>query len=236
MAERILLIEDEKGLQMSIEDNLKNEGFEVTIRGEGISGMEEALKGDWDLMLLDIMLPGKDGFEICREVRRKNITSPIIMLTARTLTMDKVHGLDSGADDYISKPFELAELLARIKAGLRRGKLREDHAPEFFKFGEFELDRKTAVLTRKKKKISLHTREYLLLKYLTENVNRVIHRNELLDQVWGYDSVTTTRTVDVHIAGLRKKLGDSDENRHILTVRGLGYRFIREPEKEKTPV
>ena len=231
MEKTILLIEDEPGLQMSIEDNLKDEGYSVLIRGDGISGEETALNEKWDLMLLDIMLPGKDGFEICKSVRKKGIKSPVIMLTARNLVMDKVMGLNIGADDYIAKPFDVDELLARINAIFRRGGYMnpEDNA-NVESFGDFFLNIITAELTQKTesgpRKIHLNTREYLLLKYLTENRNRVIHRNELLDQVWGYDSVATTRTVDVHVAWLRKKLGEQKEHKHLMTARGLGYKFI----------
>ncbi|MBI9101536.1 MAG: response regulator transcription factor [Spirochaetales bacterium] len=226
MMKKVLLIEDEPGLQMSIEDNLKAAGYAVTICGDGITGESTAFMEEWDLMLLDIMLPGKDGFEICRSVRKKGIKNPIIMLTARSLVMDKVMGLNIGADDYISKPFDIDELIARINAVFRRGRYTESGISNGnISFGKFILNTETATLITGKENIHLNTREYLLLKFFAENRNRVVHRNELLDQVWGYDSVATTRTVDVHVAWLRKKLGEQKENHHITTVRGLGYRF-----------
>lgn len=226
MSKEILIIEDEPGLQISLEDNLVNEGYRVTIRSEGISGEQAALEGSWDLILLDIMLPGKDGFDVCKNLRLQGIKTPIIMLTARTLVMDRVMGLNLGADDYISKPFDIQELLARVNALLRRGEYRSGKEDDpRIAFGDFILDRERALLEKKGKMIPLGTREYLLLKYFAENPNRVIDRNELLDKVWDYESVATTRTVDVHVAWLRRKLGEQKENRHILTARGLGYRF-----------
>ncbi len=226
---RILVIEDEPGIQMILEDNLKNEGFEVSIQGDGISGEKIALETTWDLILLDIMLPGKNGLEICQNIRKNKIDTPIIMLTARSLIMDKVTGLNLGADDYISKPFDIMELLARINALLRRENYK--YVEKSYKpvvFGNFVLNTQMATLSKEEKSIKLSTREYLLLQYLLENPNKVIPRNELLDKVWGYDSIATTRTVDVHVGWLRKKLGEQKIHKHIITVRGLGYRFSLE--------
>jgi len=222
---RILVIEDEPGLQMSLEDNLIDEGFEASVRADGISGEAAAMETEWDCIILDVMLPGKNGFDVCRYLRQKGKKTPILMLTARTLVMDRVMGLELGADDYLMKPFDNLELVARIKALLRRGEYRGKVPAPQFKFGDFLLDTKQAQLTKNEMPIALHTREYLLLQYLCRNANRLISRDELLDHVWGYDSVATTRTVDVHIGWLRKKLEEQREHRHILTLRGLGYRF-----------
>ena len=226
---KILVIEDEPGIQMTLEDNLRNEGYEVSIQGNGISGEKVALETPWDLILLDIMLPGKNGLEICQNIRQSKIDTPIVMLTARSLIMDKVTGLNLGADDYISKPFDIMELLARINALLRREdykNIENSYTPTTF--GSFTLNTQMATLNKGKKRIKLSTREYLLLQYFVENPNLVISRDELLDKVWGYDSVATTRTVDVHVGWLRKKLGEQNMHKHIITVRGLGYRFSLE--------
>jgi len=226
MNKKMLIIEDEQGLQLTLDDIFTADGFDTMVVGDGINGEKEAIDGSWDIILLDVMLPGKDGFEICKAIRKKRLTTPILMLTARNLVMDRIMGLDFGADDYLMKPFDLKELMARVNALLRRGQYnKEDLKPQKAYFGEFNLDLSLVQLTKGKVKIPLNTREFLLLQYLCTHPNRVINRNELLNQVWGYDSVATTRTVDVHVGWLRKKLGEQAENRHIITVRGLGYRF-----------
>jgi len=224
---RILIVEDEPGLIMTLEDNLTVRGYRVEFRTEGIGGESAAVSEEWDLIILDIMLPGKDGFEICRAVRKAGVTTPVLMLTARSLVMDRVMGLNLGADDFLAKPFDMGELLARIQALLRRRDLsyREEQEDTVYSFGEFTLNRGTNELFRGDRRIELNTQEYQLLLYFLRNPERVIHRNELLDRVWGYDSVATTRTIDVHVAWLRKKLGEQEAPRHLLTLRGRGYRF-----------
>lgn len=235
---RILIIEDEKGLVMSLEDLLRSEGYYTQGRYDGKSGEAAVLAytdsgEEWDLIILDIMLPGKDGFQVCRDLRDEGVTTPVLMLTARDTNLDTVTGLRSGADDYLSKPFDSNVLLARIHALLRRAELSEQNnssrkapeIPEEITFGDFLLHPGLKECRRGKELIFLNAQEYRLLEYLAGHPNRVVSRNELLDEVWGYDSVASTRTVDVHIARLRKKLGEEKEPRHIHTLRGHGYRF-----------
>jgi DNA-binding response OmpR family regulator len=174
------------------------------------------------------MLPERDGFQVCKNLRDSGVSTPILMLTARSTTLDTVTGLRSGADDYLRKPFEMQELLARVLALLRRaqaGGRGSKAEPEVIRFGEFALNIRREELLRGSEPIPLNTQEYRLLKFFAENPQRVINRYELLDEVWGYGSVTTTRTVDVHVAWLRQKLGERSRPRHLITVRGRGYRF-----------
>lgn len=235
MAEQLLLIEDEPGLQMTLEDRLSTEGYGVTIRSDGLSGEEEARRGGWDLILLDVMLPGRDGFGVCRNLRKSGITTPILMLTARNTPLDTVTGLREGADDYLAKPFDMGVLLARIEALLRRAAPAPPDvrgaAPSretVIRFGPFTLDRERGILLEENREVALNAREYQLLEYLCLRPGRVIPRDTLLDDVWGYDTETTSRTVDVHVAKVRQKLGETRIPRYIHTVRGRGYRFSRE--------
>jgi len=235
MTRRILIIEDEPGLQMTLEDRLVTEGYEVSLRGDGLSGEEEARRGGWALILLDVMLPGRDGFGVCRNLRKSGITTPILMLTARNTPLDTVTGLREGADDYLAKPFDMGVLLARIEALLRRSSPPEPGergpAPSretVIRFGPFTLDRERGLLLEADREVTLNAREYQLLEYLCLRPGRVIPRDNLLDDVWGYDTETTSRTVDVHIAKVRQKLGETQIPRYIHTVRGRGYRFSRE--------
>jgi two-component system, OmpR family, alkaline phosphatase synthesis response regulator PhoP len=226
---RILIIEDEKGLVMSLEDLLGSEGYYTEGRYDGKSGEDAVLQTEgsgekWDLIILDIMLPGKDGFQVCRDLREKGLTTPVLMLTARDTNLDTVTGLRSGADDYLSKPFDSNVLLARIHALLRRAEL-SDRIPKQFVFGEFLLDRELKELKKGTVVMEINAQEYRLLEYLARHPDRVISRDELLDEVWGYGSAASTRTVDVHIARLRKKLGEEKQPLHIHTLRGHGYRF-----------
>ena len=226
---RILIIEDEKGLVMSLEDLLGSEGYYTEGRYDGKSGEDAVLQTEgsgekWDLIILDIMLPGKDGFQVCRDLREKGLTTPVLMLTARDTNLDTVTGLRSGADDYLSKPFDSNVLLARIHALLRRAEL-SDRIPEQFVFGDFLLDTELKELKKGPKNVEMNAQEYRLLEYLARHSDRVISRDELLDEVWGYGSAASTRTVDVHIARLRKKLGEEKQPLHIHTLRGHGYRF-----------
>ncbi len=244
---KILIIEDERGLQITLEDRLQAEGYEVGICGDGIEGEDTARSGIYDLILIDVMLPSRDGFSICQNLRKSGIDIPILMLTARNTSIDTVMGLKVGADDYLAKPFDMQVLLARIEALLRRtgeknidsktaaGKtMHTGPKPGSVQFGTFTLDFERGVLERSidkdnKVTIDLNALEYRLLEYLTLNSDRIISRNMILDEVWGYDSEITTRTVDVHIAKLRQKLGESELPRHILTFRGRGYKFVRQP-------
>ena len=228
----ILIIEDEPGVQLTLEDRLRAEGYGTSVCGEGHAGEAEAMSGRYDLILLDLMLPGKDGFSICQSIRKAGIDTPVLMLTARNTDLDTVMGLRIGADDYLAKPFDMGVLLARIEALLRRtapsgsgsgrGKTVAD-------FGEFSLDFVKGELRRSGELVELNAQEYRLLEYLVKNEGRILGRDNILDDVWGYESEITTRTVDVHIAKLRARLGESDLPRHIITYRGRGYKFRAEP-------
>lgn len=212
---------------MTLEDRLISEGYKVDIVGNGVLGEERALTGEYDLILLDIMLPGRDGFRICENIRKANIQTPIIMITARNTDLDTVLGLRQGADDYISKPFDMSVLIARIEAALRRASisLSPSNTKGKFSFGYFTLDMDCGKLFKKEDEINLNTLEFRLLEFLIKNRGKVITRNELLDNVWGYDSESSSRTVDVHIAKLRQRLGETEIPKFILTVRGRGYKF-----------
>ena len=224
--QKILIIEDEEGMVLSLEDRLRAEGYRVASRRDGKSGEKEAGSGRYDLIILDIMLPERDGFQVCKNLRDSGLTTPVLMLTARSTTLDTVTGLHSGADDYLRKPFEMQELLARILALLRRGKAStREPKSELLRFGRYTLNTRREELLHGSEPVPLNTQEYRLLKFFAENPQRVLNRYELMDEVWGYDSVTTTRTVDVHVAWLRQKLGERAKPRHLITVRGRGYRF-----------
>jgi len=220
----ILIVEDEVDLASNMRDMLEMENYKVEISHDGNEGLEKA-EHDHDLIILDVMLPGKDGFQICQELRAQNNETPILMLTARNTTFDKVRGLKTGADDYMTKPFEFEEFLARVFALHRRRKQQHTEEQTVLIFGDFKLDTMKEEFSGNSVIIPLKTQEYKLLEFLVKNPGRVITRDELLDEVWGYDSVTGTRTVDVHIAWLRQKLNEEKEHRHIVTVHGRGYRF-----------
>ncbi len=228
---KILIIEDEPGVQITLEDRLTSEGYQVVVREDGIQGEEEAAKDFYDLILLDIMLPGRDGFAVCRNLRDRNILTPILMLTARNTDLDTIIGLRQGADDYLAKPFDMGVLLARIEALLRRSSLNEkgkdSSCQGIFNFGQFTLNTIRGSLMAGSREISLHTKEFRLLEFFLTNPDELLSRDRILDEVWGYGSETTTRTVDVHIAKLRQKLNESEKPVHIQTIRGRGYRFQR---------
>jgi DNA-binding response OmpR family regulator len=235
---RILIVEDEEGLVMALEDSLRGEGFEVQAVREGIGGQREAATGSYDLILLDVMLPGRDGFQVCTNLRTSGTRTPILMLTARSTTIDTVMGLRLGADDYLAKPFDMPVLLARIQALLRRatGPLSAKEAGAAanegggrFRFGEFLLDTERMQLFQGERVIPLSVQEFRLLAFLVRHPDRVLSRDQLLNEAWGYDTQTTTRTVDVHMAWLRQKLGEKDLPRHLITVRGFGYKFVPSP-------
>jgi DNA-binding response OmpR family regulator len=229
---RILMIEDEPGLQLTVRDLLENEGYQVEVKGDGPRGEEEAVRGNYDLILLDVMLPGKDGFQVCKSLRDRGLSTPILMLTARGTSIDTVMGLKLGADDYLTKPFDSQVLLARMEALLRRSVRslpNSSNEEELIKeFGSFILDRDRGQLRQKNGQtdISLNSQEYRLLCYLVDHPGKILDRKELLDAVWGYETETSTRTVDVHIAWLRQKLEEQDRPRHIITLRGRGYKFV----------
>jgi len=225
---RILLVEDEKGLIVTLTDRLESEGFEVVSAADGKSGFELASSEQFDLIILDVMLPKKNGYDIARDLRQKGIQTPILMLTAKGETIDKVLGLKLGADDYLTKPFEVMELLARIEALLRRSPLPAEAAPNgAFRFGEIGVDFKRAEVTRASRPVDLSAMEFRLLQFFIENRGTVHSRDELLDAVWGYDAMPTTRTVDVHIAWLRQKLEENPKHpQYIQTVHGMGYKFV----------
>lgn len=223
----ILLVEDEKGLVITLTDRLRSEGFDVTSATDGKRGFDEAVTGNFDLIILDVMLPKKNGYDVCRDLRQKGITTPVLMLTAKGETIDKVLGLKLGADDYLTKPFEVMELLARVEALLRRSPAQiNGQSNGAFKFGSVAIDFKRAEVTKTGVPIDLSAMEFKLLQYLIENRGTVHSRDCLLDAVWGYDAMPTTRTVDVHIAWLRQKLEDNPRHPHFIqTVHGMGYKF-----------
>jgi two-component system alkaline phosphatase synthesis response regulator PhoP len=228
MNKKILLVEDEPGLILTLTDRLENEGYIVEVAQDGESGLQLATESTFDLIVLDVMLPRKNGLDVCRDLRQQKLTTPILMLTARGETIDKVLGLKLGADDYLTKPFEVMELLARIEALLRRAPQKcETNGIGIYSFGTVTVDFRRAEVRHNEEFIELSALEFKLLQYLIENRGAALKRDELLDHVWGYDATPTTRTVDVHIAWLRQKL---EENPHypqfILTVHGFGYKFV----------
>jgi len=223
---RILLIEDEAGLVRTLKDLLARRGYTVEAKTTGEEGLATAVDQEFDLILLDVMLPGIDGFEVCRRIRRAKIRIPILMLTARGQISDKVLGFEGGADDYVTKPFDPDELLARIGALLRRASFSKADDLRTFEFDGKRVDFVKSQLIRDGKPIDLSERESRLLRYFIEHKGEIITRETLLQEVWGYQAVPLTRTVDVHIVWLRQKIEEDPRNpRHILTVHGQGYRF-----------
>jgi two-component system alkaline phosphatase synthesis response regulator PhoP len=222
---RILLVEDEPGLVMTLSDRLAAEGFEVVSAVDGETGLQRASTEPYDLVLLDGMLPGRDGFDVCRSLRQRNVTTPILMLTARGQVVDRVVGLRLGADDYLVKPFEMAELLARIEALLRRVPPAPGHA-EVYQFGDIHVDFRKAEIARNGQLLEVSAREFKLLKYFIEHRGATLSRDELLNEVWGYNAMPSTRTVDVHVAWLRQKLEANPRRpEYIHTIHGMGYKF-----------
>jgi DNA-binding response OmpR family regulator len=220
---RILVVEDDLSLAMGLEDDLKLEGYQVQVARDGKTASHLALAEPFDLIVLDVMLPHKDGFEVCRELRRAGQRMPIIMLTARTQDSDKVLGLELGADDYVTKPFNPRELRARIKAVLRRF---GSEQPELYSFGDVEVDFVRHEVRRAGKLVPLTHMEFRLLAALIRRRGRVLSRDQLLDDVWGPDSIVTDRVVDTHIANLRKKVEPKPSHpRYLVTVHSAGYRF-----------
>jgi two-component system, OmpR family, alkaline phosphatase synthesis response regulator PhoP len=219
----ILLVEDEASLVLGLTDRLESEGYRVTAVGDGEVGLATACSGGFDLIVLDGMLPGRDGFDVCRTLRQRSIATPILMLSARGQVVDRVVGLQLGADDYLTKPFDVSELLARLDALLRRS------APAgvtVFRFGDVVVNARAAEVSRSGQPVELTAREFQLLLYFVEHKGATLSRDELLNAVWGYETAVLTRTVDVHVGQLRQKLeAHPRKPQHILTVHGLGYKF-----------
>ncbi len=224
---RVLLVEDEEGLIVTLTDRLESEGFTVSSAADGETGLALALSEQFDLIILDVMLPKKNGLDVCRDLRQNNVETPILMLTAKGETIDKVLGLKLGADDYLTKPFEVIELLARIEALSRRSGNGHQNSIGAFKFGSVAVDFRRAEVLKNETPIELSALEFKLLQYLIEHRGEVLKRDELLDEVWGYDAMPSTRTVDVHVAWLRQKLEENPKYpQFIQTVHGLGYKFV----------
>lgn len=226
MNAHILLVEDEPGLVLTLTDRLRNEGYTVDAVSNGTEAVNVSTRVRFELIILDLMLPGLGGLEVCRELRERGYSIPILMLTARTQMADKVKGLKIGADDYLTKPFEMLELLARVEALLRRGRRTASTGPDFYDLGPLHVDLRRTEVKLNGKPAALSAKEFQLLRYLIEHRGRTLSREELLKEVWGYSSAPSTRTVDVHVAWLRQKLeGDPKQPQFIVTVHGQGYKF-----------
>ena len=226
LVRRILVVEDDETLALTLGDRLRSEGYEVEFARDGESGLERALRERFDLLLLDVALPRRDGFDVCRELRRQGAQVPILMLTARSQVVDRVVGLRLGADDYLTKPFEMIELLARVEALLRRGQTPIGAASGSYAFGDVRIDFRGAEVQRGGVPLELSALEFKLLRYFIEHRGALVSRSELLEKVWGYDALPQTRTVDVHVASLRQKIEPNPGHpQFIVTVHRLGYRF-----------
>jgi Response regulators consisting of a CheY-like receiver domain and a winged-helix DNA-binding domain len=224
--ERILLVEDEEALRVALSDRLESEDYVVESSADGEDGFQKALSGRFNLLILDVMLPRKKGFDICRDVRKAGLVVPIIMLTAKSEMVDKVLGLKIGADDYVTKPFEMIELMARVEALLRRAPTLPPDDAQIHEFGQVRVDLLGTSVTRRGKVVPLSAREFQLLRYFVLHPGETLSREVLLKDVWGYSADAFTRTVDVHVASLRQKLEvDSKRPDLFLTVQGLGYKF-----------
>src|SRR6266508_45427 len=226
IARRILLVEDEPSLVTTLVDRLRSEGYEVESVGDGDHAVVHPAIGFVDLVILDVMLPGKSGFDVCRDLRQRGIQTPILMLTARSQVVDRVVGLKLGADDYLTKPFEMIELVARVEALLRRGRAPVASGEGRYAFGDVQIDFRRAEVLREDRPVSLSALEFKLLQYFIAHRGALLTRDELLDNVWGYDATPVTRTVDVHVSSLRQKLERNPGHpEFILTVHRLGYKF-----------
>jgi two-component system alkaline phosphatase synthesis response regulator PhoP len=224
---RVLLVEDEAGLRLTLSDRLASEGYAVETAVDGVAGLAHAASGAFDLIVLDVMLPRMNGFDVCREVRQRGVTTPILMLTARGQVVDKVVGLKLGADDYLTKPFETIELMARLEALLRRRPSSPEPGGERYRFGDIVVDFRRMEVARGGQLVDLSAREFKLLRYLIEHRGATLSRDALLAEVWGYDEMPLTRTVDVHVAGLRQKIEANPKSpEFLLTIHGLGYKFV----------
>jgi two-component system, OmpR family, alkaline phosphatase synthesis response regulator PhoP len=224
MDERILVVEDDEVIRMTVGDRLKSEGYAVDFASEGEEGLRKATQGTFDLVILDVMMPKKNGFDVCRDIRMAGVIVPVLMLTARGQVIDKVVALKIGADDYVTKPFDATELLARIEALLRRSKV--PAVPGVQRFGSILVDLRGTTVSRDGQTVPLSAREFQLLRYFVEHPNTTLSRDVLLKEVWFYSVDAFTRTVDVHVASLRQKLEKDPKNPSlIVTVAGLGYKF-----------
>ncbi|HEY1264761.1 MAG TPA: response regulator transcription factor [Terriglobales bacterium] len=223
---KILIVEDEPNMVSGLRDNFEFEGYEVITAEDGASGLNRALNESPDLVLLDVMMPRMSGLDVCRQLKSKRPSLPVIMLTARGQEVDKVVGLELGADDYVTKPFSIRELLARVKAVLRRAQpVPKDQ--ERFSFGDVEVNLRSCQVSKQGKNLDFSAKEFDLLKYFLSHPGETLSRDRLLEDVWGYDHFPTTRTVDAHIVRLRQKLEAKPEDpRYILTVHGTGYKFV----------
>jgi DNA-binding response OmpR family regulator len=223
---KVLIVEDERTMVTGLKFNLEARGYRVLAAYDGEEGYQKAIKEKPDLIILDLMLPKYDGYEVCRRLKKEVPDIPILMLTARSQEAEVVLGLELGADDYVTKPFSLLELMARVQAVLRRAKP-NDRAAEAFCFGDVEINFKKYVASKKRKPLELSPREYEILRYFNQHRGEAVSRNALLDAVWGYSCFSTTRTVDTHIAKLRQKIEeDPHAPRHIITIPGVGYKFV----------
>jgi len=223
---KILIVEDEPNMVAGLRDNFEYEGYQVITASDGVAGLERALSDSPDLVLLDVMMPRMSGLDVCKQIKARRSSTPIIMLTARGQEIDKVVGLELGADDYVTKPFSIRELLARCKAVLRRARTlpREQ---DTYRFGDVEVNLRSCQVSRGGKTIELSGKEFELLKYFVCHPGETLGRDRLLNEVWGYDRYPTTRTVDAHIVRVRQKIEPRpEEPRYILTVHGLGYKFV----------
>jgi len=221
---KILVVEDEPGIALGLEDDLREEGYEVELAGDGTDASRRARTKEFDLILLDVMLPGKDGFDVCRDIRRAGLKTPIILLTAKAHEAEKILGLDLGADDYVTKPFSPRELRARIRAVLRRREPQE--SGEIYRFDDLEVDSGRGELRRAGRAVEITATEFKLLTTFLRNRGRLLTRDKLLDEAWGRDKSVTDRVVDNHIVSLRRKIErEPAEPRYLVSVRGLGYRF-----------
>jgi len=225
MKKTILVIEDDISILRGLKDNLEYEGYTVITETNGEKGLQVALRRKTDLVLLDIMLPGMNGYEICRKLKKEKPELLIIMITARGSEIEKVSGLDTGADDYVTKPFSIPELMARIRAVIRRTATGPD-IPDEYCFGNIKLDFKKYKAFRSNQEIKLSSKEFAIMEYFIRHEGEAVHRHDLLNKVWGYESIPTTRTIDNYILDLRKKLEENPSKpRHIESVRDIGYRF-----------
>ncbi|MBV8115943.1 MAG: response regulator transcription factor [Silvibacterium sp.] len=223
---KILIVEDEPNMVAGLRDNFEFEGYQVITARDGIEGLQRALDESPDLVVLDVMMPRMSGLEVCKQLRAKRASLPIIMLTARGQEVDKVVGLELGADDYVTKPFSIRELLARVKAILRRAAAGPKN-PEQHSFGDVEVDLRRCRVVKSGKLLDVSSKEFELLKYFISHSGETLSRDRLLEDVWGYDNFPTTRTVDTHLVRLRQKLEpDPEQPQYFLTVHGTGYRFV----------
>jgi DNA-binding response OmpR family regulator len=226
MSARILIVEDEPGIALALEDDLRLEGYDVEVTGDGTVAVKKAREERFDLILLDVMLIGKDGFEVCRELRKTGVSTPILMLTARAQEAEKVLGFDAGADDYVTKPFGVRELRARIAALLRRGRASTTPAAQTLRVGDAEIDFDRAEIRRDGEVLALTPLEFKLIQAFVRARGRILTREQLIADVWGPGTFVSDRVVDNHIGSLRRKIEpDAAEPRYLKNVRGLGYRF-----------